>query len=79
MIADWQVFVVRKQRIVRAEQLADRSRMVNADIEVGVIADARRSMQGASHRRRWRLAAERQKTVERRPGRSLRRPIVVRK
>src|SRR5690606_6836325 len=38
VIADWDVLVVRQQRIVRAEQLADVVGVMDADIEVGVIA-----------------------------------------
>ena len=39
MIADRHIFVVRQQRIVGSELLADVGRVVNADVEVGVIAD----------------------------------------
>ena len=41
MIADRQPFVVRQERIVGAEQLADSGRMMDAGIEVGVVADRR--------------------------------------
>ena len=44
VIADRHVLVVRRQRIVRAEQFADVLRVLDADVEVGVIADARRQM-----------------------------------
>ncbi len=45
MIADRHIFVVGQQRIVGAEQLADIGGMMDADIEIGVIADPRGQMQ----------------------------------
>ena len=52
MIADRHPFVVRQQRIVRPEQLADIGRVVDADVEIGVVADARRQVQACSPRPR---------------------------
>ena len=39
MVADRHIFIVRQQRIVGAELLADIGRVMNADVEVGVVAD----------------------------------------
>ncbi len=39
VIADRHIFVVRKQRIVGPELLADVGRVMNADVEIGVVAD----------------------------------------
>ena len=47
VIADRHVFVIGQQRIVGAEQFADVCGVMNADIEIGVIADAERQMQCA--------------------------------
>ena len=47
MIADRHPLVVRQQRVVGAEQLADVGRVMDADIEVGVVADRRRQVQRA--------------------------------
>ena len=41
MIADGDIFVIRQQRIVRAEQLADARGVMNRGVEVGVVADLR--------------------------------------
>ena len=43
MIADRHPLVVRQQRIVGPEQLADVGRVVDADVEVGVVADRARA------------------------------------
>ena len=47
MIADRHPLVVRQQRVVGAEQLADVGGVVDADIEVGVVADAGRQVHRA--------------------------------
>ena len=39
MIADRHIFIVGEQRIVGAELLADIGRVMNADVEIGVVAD----------------------------------------
>ena len=41
MIADRHIFIVGEQRLVGPEQPADVGRVVDADIEIGVIADQR--------------------------------------
>ncbi len=51
MVADRDVLVVGQQRIVGAELAADVRRVVDARVEVGVVADARRQVQGAVGRR----------------------------
>ncbi len=45
VVADGHPFVVRQQRRVGTEQLADRGRMVDAGVEVGVVADTARQVQ----------------------------------
>ncbi|MNV15918.1 hypothetical protein D3C71_1066630 [compost metagenome] len=52
VVADWHVLVVRQQRVVRAEQFADVLRVLDADVEVGVIVDFRRQVHLAI-RRQW--------------------------
>ena len=47
MVADRHVFVVGQQRIVGAEQLADVGGVVDAGVEVGVVADGGRQLQPA--------------------------------
>ena len=47
MVADGHVLVVRQQRVVRAEHLADIGGVVDADVKVGVVADPRRQVQRA--------------------------------
>ena len=42
VVADRHPLVVRQQRLVGAKQLADRRRVMNAGVEVGVVADAAR-------------------------------------
>ena len=42
MIANGDIFVVGQQWIVWAEQFADIRRMMNADVEIGVVADLER-------------------------------------
>ena len=44
MIADRHELVVRQQRVVGPELLADVGGVVDPDIEVGVVTDARRQM-----------------------------------
>src|SRR2546423_10126412 len=44
VVADRHPLVVRQQRIVRAEQLADVGRVVNAGVEVAVVADRDRQL-----------------------------------
>src|SRR6476660_65616 len=39
MVADGHIFVVRKQRIVGTELLADVGCVMDADIEIGIVAD----------------------------------------
>ncbi len=51
VIADGDVLVVRQQRIVRAEQLADVVGVMDADIEVGVVAYPGRQMHPTAIRR----------------------------
>ncbi len=51
MIADRHMLVVGQQGIVGPQQLADIGGMMDADIEVGVVADHHRQMQGAVSRR----------------------------
>ncbi len=48
MVADRDVLVVGQQRVVGAEQAADVGRVVDAGVEVGVVADARRQAQCCS-------------------------------
>ena len=50
MITDRHVLVVRQQRIVRPKDLSDIGRVMDTDIEVGVIADARGQVQRAIRR-----------------------------
>ena len=50
MIADGNVLVVRQQRIIGTELLADIGGMMNADVEIGVVADMRRQVQRAGFR-----------------------------
>ena len=57
VVADRHIFVVRKQRIVGPELLADVGRVMNADVEVGVVAD--RGTARASALRSGRSAAAR--------------------
>jgi hypothetical protein len=45
MIADRHMLVVRQEWIVRPEDLADIGGVMDAHVEVGVIADPRREMQ----------------------------------
>ena len=47
MVADRHIFVVGQQRVVGAEQLADVLRVLDADVEVGVVANPRRQVQFA--------------------------------
>jgi hypothetical protein len=47
VIADRHVLVIGQQRIVGAEQFADRGGVVDADVEIGVVADAERQVQRA--------------------------------
>ena len=47
MIADRYVFVVRQQRVVRAEQVAGVGGVVDAGEEVGVVADGGRKLETA--------------------------------
>ncbi len=47
VIADRHVFVVRQQRIVGAEQLADIGGVIDAGVEIGVIANVERQMEFA--------------------------------
>ncbi|MNN25742.1 hypothetical protein D3C81_1392280 [compost metagenome] len=58
VVADRHVLVVGQQRVVRAEQLADVLRMVDADVEVGVVADARRQVHAAGQLRLQQRRAE---------------------
>jgi hypothetical protein len=44
VIADRHIFVVRQQRIVGPELLADIGRVVDADVEIGVVADDARQV-----------------------------------
>ena len=59
MIADRYVLVVRQERIVGPEDLSDIGGMVNADIEVGVVANAGRKMHDAVCRAMQQAAADR--------------------
>ena len=51
MVADGNVLVVRQQRVVGPEHLADVGRVVDADVEVSVVADAGGQVHGAVWRR----------------------------
>jgi hypothetical protein len=46
MVTDRHIFVVRQQVIVRPKELADILRVMDADIEVGIVADAGRQVHG---------------------------------
>ncbi len=47
VITDGDVLVVGQQGIIRPEQLAHGYRMMDAGVEIGIVADARRQVQGA--------------------------------
>ncbi len=60
MIADGNVLVVGQQRIVGAEQFADIGGVMDADVEIGVVRDARGQVQrgfGHRHQQRFDLRA----------------------
>ena len=72
VVADRHPLVVRQQRVVGAELLADRGRVVDAGVEVGVVADrgtARPSRRSACGTQRGAAVASARRCHARRPGR----------